>query len=88
MNRQLTGQGYAYYRDRAGGSDVTVYEHQLLALADHGASEVFDPETDVHHHAPAPDANVPNGVAGVQWLSVVESETHRAAGGDRYRVVA
>ena len=72
MQRGRTGIGHVYYRDRSNGDDVTVYEHQLMALLNHDPFEVFDPCTDVHHVAPAPDANVP-------WLLTVEqSGQHRA----------
>lgn len=33
MNRTVNSNDYAYYRDRSGGEDNTVYEHQLCVLA-------------------------------------------------------
>lgn len=84
ITRSLTVEGYAYYRDRASGTDKTVYEHQLMACLTHPPARVFSPQTDVHHEAPAPDANVPNGVFGLQWLTPVDRATHRSNGGDCY----
>lgn len=49
MQRGETGKRYVYYRDRARGYDVTVYEHQLVALLDHDPADVFADGTDVHH---------------------------------------
>lgn len=49
MQRGETGQGYVYYRDRSRGFDVTVYEHQLVALVDEAPADVFDGHTEVHH---------------------------------------
>lgn len=49
MQRGETGHGYVYYRDRSRGYDVTVYEHQLVALLVDDPSDVFDEETHVHH---------------------------------------
>jgi len=71
VQRGKTGDGYIYYRDRSRGYDVTVYEHQLMALLDHSATDVFADSTDVHHVAPTRDANVPG------LLIVVESKNHR-----------
>ena len=49
MQRSETGLGYVYYRDRSRDVDVTVYEHQLVALLDEEPREVFDEDTHVHH---------------------------------------
>lgn len=46
---QQTGLGYRYFRDRSGGTDTTVYIHQLVALLEYPPSVVFDPNTDIHH---------------------------------------
>lgn len=82
MYRGTTAEGYIYYRDRANGHDVTIYEHQLMALLENDPREVFDENTDIHHVAPAPDANVP-------WLlEVVDRYGHRSSGGDRYDAAA
>lgn len=78
MQRGRTGQGYIYYRDRSSGEDVTVYEHVLMALLDHGPEVVFSGQTDVHHLAPGPDVNVP------WFLAIVNRKDHRSAGGDRW----
>jgi len=84
ITRTLTIDGYAYYRDRACGDDKTLYEHQLVACLTHAPARVFSSDTDVHHEAPAPDANVPNGVLDLQWLTPVDRRTHRSTGGDCY----
>lgn len=45
-----TGHGYAYARSWYGGEDVTVYLHQLCAIAGGADPEwVFSELTDVHH---------------------------------------
>lgn len=49
MQRSETGLGYVYYRDRSRGYDVTVYEHQLVALLDEDPRDVFDTDSEVHH---------------------------------------
>lgn len=75
MQRGRTGEGYIYYRDRSNGCDVTVYEHQLMALEYHSPYVVFDEEMEVDHLPPAPDANVP------EFLHVVSAEENgRRAG--------
>lgn len=64
MKPAQTGEGYVYYRDRSGGEDVTVYEHQLVALLEHEPREVFDPAVDVHHtELRIPWANWPDNVS-------------------------
>jgi hypothetical protein len=78
MSRQKTGEGYVYYRDRASGRDVTVYEHQLVALLEYEPETVFSEEFDVHHELPARDVNLP------EYLSVLNRQAHRSRGGDRY----
>lgn len=70
MQRGKTGAGYIYYRDRSCGIDVTVYEHQLMALLEHDPAEVFSPDFDVHHEAPARDANV------AAFLTLVDHTDH------------
>lgn len=49
MQRSETGLGYVCYRDRTRGYDHVVYEHQLVALLDTPAEEVFAEDTHVHH---------------------------------------
>lgn len=49
MQRAETGEGYVYYRDRSRGLDVTVYEHQLVALIDTDPAQVFADDHVVHH---------------------------------------
>ena len=78
MSRQKTGEGYVYYRCRAGGDDVTVYEHQLVALLEYAPENVFSEEFDVHHEVPARDVNHP------EFLSLERRDAHRSRGGDRY----
>lgn len=78
MSRHKTGDGYVYYRCRAGGDDATVYEHQLVALLEYEAEMVFSEEYDVHHEVPARDVNLP------EYLSLERREAHRSRGGDRY----
>jgi len=78
MSRAKTGEGYVYYRCRAAGQDVTVYEHQLVALLEYEAQAVFSDEYDVHHEVPARDVNV------LEYLSLVDREPHRRRGGDTY----
>lgn len=77
MQRGKTGEGYVYYRSRARGEDVTVYEHQLMALLDHDPVRVFDESTEVHHVRSHPEFNVP-------WnLAVVNGDEHRTPIPDR-----
>ncbi|MBV0903932.1 hypothetical protein [Haloarcula salina] len=70
---QHTGLGYEYIRDRAGGDDVTVYVHQLVALLrdDVDPSQVFAPDHEVHHVDHIPWHNTP------QNLELRESREHR-----------
>ncbi|WP_336359067.1 hypothetical protein [Haloarcula sp. CGMCC 1.6347] len=64
MNLTHTGLGYEYFRDRAGGEDVTVYVHQLVALLhdDISPAQVFAPDHDVHHVNHIPWHNTPDNV--------------------------
>lgn len=73
MNIHHTGLGYEYVRDRAGGDDVTVYLHQLVALLhdDITPSQVFAPDHDVHHRNCIPWDNRPDNV------ELRESREHR-----------
>jgi len=80
MQRGKTGHGYVYYRDRSNGDDVTVYEHQIMALLDNDPALVFSPDTDVHHECPARDLNAP------EILEVVDKEEHRSNGGDKWGI--
>lgn len=63
-------QGYWYFRDRACGEDVTVYEHQLNACLDHDPRDVFDPDNHVHHLNGVRCDNRPEN------LAVVDAELH------------
>lgn len=77
MQRGKTGDGYVYYRTRACGDDVTVYEHQLMALLEHDPEDVFDPQSEVHHLSPARDINT-------TWLlDLVDAGQHRSRDRDR-----
>lgn len=78
MQRGTTGHGYVYYRDRSCGNDDTVYEHQLMALEYFDSHAVFADEWDVHHLAPARDANVP------EFLLLRLKDDHRSNGGDKW----
>jgi hypothetical protein len=78
ISRTHSGPGYAYYRCRSGGDDITLYEHQLVACLEHDPHEVFAEETDVHHTTPVRDLNLP------RYLEVVDKEEHRSRGGDCY----
>ena len=62
MNPHVTLEGYIYYRCRAAGSDDTVYEHQLVAIAE-GADprEVFNGHH-VHHRNGVPWDNRPSNL--------------------------
>lgn len=71
LSVQLTGLGYEYVRDRANGTDDTVYLHQLVALLDHPSAVVFDSETDIHHQNSIPWDNRPAN------LEPLDSYTHR-----------
>lgn len=70
MQRGTTGLGYEYYRDRSGGRDVTVYEHQLVALLDNHPEEVFREDTHVHHR------DVPKWCNARSRLEVTRRDTH------------
>lgn len=72
VSLQMTGLGYEYVRDRAGGDDETVYVHQLVAItAGADPSRVFSPEVDVHHANHIPWDNRPGN------LELKESGPHR-----------
>jgi hypothetical protein len=71
IQRSQTGEGYVYFRDRAGDGDRTIYEHQLVALLDHDPADVFNPSTEVHHETAIPWLNARSN------LTVVDADHHR-----------
>jgi len=74
VNLHHTGLGYEYVRDRAGGEDVTVYVHQLVAiLGGADPEDVFDEDVDVHHRNHIPWDNRSAN------LDLEDSRDHRCA---------
>jgi hypothetical protein len=68
----MTGLGYEYVRDRAGGDDETVYVHQLVAItAGVDPRRVFSTRFDVHHSNQIPWDNRPGN------LELEERGAHR-----------
>lgn len=82
MQRGETGDGYVYYRDRSRGLDVTVYEHQLVALLDTDPADVFDEGQVVHHDNRIRLDNRRSNLEVVQEEENISiSNRRRAAGG-------
>ena len=59
-----TGEGYEYFRCRAGDSDSTLYVHRLLYVAEHGLDEL-PADWHVHHEIPIPWLNTPENLRAV-----------------------